>query len=309
MPSFGKDFRKSTETDDNIYKGDLYMTKICGQQFDEERALYHSLDTEISDCIFAGPADGESVLKESRNIRVSHCDFSLRYPLWHAEGFTLENSHLDELTRAAIWYSHHGKIKDCKLFGIKAVRECSDIVIENTEILSEEFGWKSSEITLKDAAVTSEYLFLDSKNIKLDRVQMSGKYSFQYIDGLEIENSVLDTKDAFWHSKNVTVRNCVVKGEYLGWFSDVLTLINCKIIGTQPLCYCKNLTLINCETEKCDLSFEYSDVRAEICGHIDSVKNPKSGKITADSVGEIITENPVMECKGEVIIRRKEEIV
>jgi hypothetical protein len=44
-------------------------------------------------------------------------------------------------------------------------------------------------------------------------------------------------------------------------------------------------------------------VQAEIIGHIDSVKNPRSGIITADSVGEIITEDPVMECTGKVVIR------
>jgi hypothetical protein len=101
----------------------------------------------------------------------------------------------------------------------------------------------------------------------------------------------------------VTIKNSVVKGEYLGWFSQGLTLINCKIAGTQPLCYCKDLKLINCEMEDADLAFEYSEVEADVRGYIESVKNPKSGKITADSVGEIVKEDPIMECTGRVIIR------
>ena len=107
----------------------------------------------------------------------------------------------------------------------------------------------------------------------------------------------------FWHSKNVTVTNCLVKGEYLGWFSEGLTLIDCKIIGTQPLCYCKDLKLIRCTMEETDLSFEYSEVQADIKGHVVSIKNPKSGKIIVDSVGETIWEDSVMECHGEVVIR------
>ena len=55
--------------------------------------------------------------------------------------------------------------------------------------------------------------------------------------------------------------------------------------------------------EGTDLSFEYSDVEADIKGHVDSVKNPKSGTITLDSVGEIITEDAVYECTGKVIVR------
>ena len=132
---------------------------------------------------------------------------------------------------------------------------------------------------------------------------MKGKYSFQYIEDSVFENCDFDTKDAFWHAKNVIVRNSTVKGEYLAWFSEGLTLINCKIIGTQPLCYCKDLTLIDCTMEQTDLAFEYSDVQATVNGHIDSVKNPRSGSITADSVGDIIMEDAVMECTGKVILR------
>ena len=276
---------------------------IENEQFDKERALYNLTNAKVMDCIFAGPADGESVLKEARNVELENCTFSLRYPLWHVEQFHLHDSKMDELTRAAIWYSTDGKITESDLTGIKALRECKNIHLSNCNVVSQEFGWKCDAITVTDSKVESEYLFLDSKNVTLDGVQMKGKYSFQYMENLEIRNSHLDTKDAFWHSRNVTVVDSVVKGEYLGWFSENLTLINCKIIGTQPLCYCKGLTLRNCTMEDCDLSFEYSDVLASIIGHVDSIKNPRSGLITVDSVGDVIMEGAVMECTGKVHIR------
>lgn len=281
--------------------------KIVKQQYDEERALYHLQHADLEDCTFAGPADGESSLKEAGDIGLKGCHFSLRYPLWHVDGFRMEQSHMDELTRAAIWYAKNGEITDSHLEGIKAVRECAGIHLKDCHIVSQEFGWKSQDIVLEDTEIISEYLFMDSRDVKLNRVKMQGKYSFQYMENLEINDSELDTKDAFWHSKNVTVRNSIVKGEYLGWFSEGLTLIDCKIIGTQPLCYCENLKLIRCTMEDTDLSFEYSEVEAEIDGHVDSIKNPKSGKIIVDSVGEIIKEDAVMECVGEVIIRDKDE--
>lgn len=277
--------------------------RIENKQFDEERALYFSQECDIYNCIFAGPADGESVLKESRDITLKGCSFSLRYPLWHVKGFTMQQSKMDDKTRAAIWYADNGVITDSVLDGIKAVRECHNIRLEKCRITSPEFGWKSSDILLRDTSIESEYIFMDSKNVKLDKVTMKGKYSFQYMENLEIIDSVLDTKDAFWHSRNVTVKNSVVKGEYLAWFSDGLTLIDCEIIGTQPLCYCNNLKLVNCSMKETDLAFEYSDVDAEVKGEILSVKNPKSGRIVADSIGEIIRDNPVMECTGEVILR------
>lgn len=277
---------------------------IQGKQFDEERALYYLQHADVVNCVFAGPADGESVLKEARDVAMKDCRFSLRYPLWHVRSFRLENVSMDEKTRAAIWYAHDGVIENSSLCGIKAVRECSNIRISGSTIDSQEFGWKCGGVTLTDSTIHAEYVFLDSRDVTLERVKMSGKYSFQYMENLTIRDSYLDTKDAFWHSKNVTVVNCTVKGEYLAWFSENLTLVNCHISGTQPLCYCRGLRLINCTMEGCDLSFEYSDVEATITGHVDSVKNPRSGSITLDSVGEILmTDDTVMDCAGEVIVR------
>ena len=276
---------------------------IENEQFDKERALYNLTNATVRDCVFAGPADGESVLKEARDVVLDNCSFSLRYPLWHVSGFKMHDSRMDEKTRAAIWYAENGKITDSDLGGIKAVRECKNIAIHDCTVDSQEFGWKCSGITLEDSSIRSEYLFFDSRDVKLNRVEMKGKYSFQYMENLIITNSNLDTKDAFWHSKNVTVIDSVVKGEYLGWFSDGLTLVNCKIIGTQPLCYCKNLKLENCTMADTDLAFEYSDVHATIEGRVDSIKNPRSGEIVVDSVGEIITGDAVMECTGRVVVR------
>ena len=108
-------------------------------------------------------------------------------------------------------------------------------------------------------------------------------------DVVVIRNADLDTKDAFWESENVTVVDSRINGEFLGWYSKKLRLVNCRIGGTQPLCYCEDLYLENCVFEEdCDLAFEYSEVQAGIIGPVTSVKNPRSGRIIADSYGEII---------------------
>ena len=114
-----------------------------------------------------------------------------------------------------------------------------------------------------------------------------------------LDGCTLHTKDAFWHAKNVTVTDSVLEGEYLGWYSEGLTLIRCKIRGTQPLCYCKNLRLIDCEMERCDLSFEKSEVDATLSSPVDSIKNPKSGEIRVPAVGEVIFDEKW--AKGKVL--------
>ena len=285
----------------------MIMREIFNETYDEERALYNLKDALVKDCHFAGPADGESVLKEARNIDVQNCIFSLRYPMWHDVNYKLSNSNLDELTRAPLWYTKEGIIDNVIISSVKALRESENIEVRNSKIDSREFGWKCQGIQVLDSKINSEYIFLDSKDIKILNLDFTGKYSFQYTENVVIENSNLDTKDAFWHSKNALVKNSVIKGEYLGWFSDGLALINCKIIGTQPLCYCRNLKLVDCEMVDADLSFEYSDVVATIKGSVDSIKNPRSGKITVEGVSKIIKEGSIMEdnCVIELLDKRK----
>ncbi len=276
--------------------------RITNETFGQERALYAIEDTEVFGCSFEGEEDGESALKECKKIRVHNCLFDLRYPLWHSEDFSLCDCTMTENCRAPMWYCHLGTIRHCRINGVKALRECEDTLIEGAIINSPEFGWKCRKTNIRNSSITSEYFLFENKEGEISKLNFKGKYSFQYIEGMTISDSILDTKDAFWHAKNVTVTDCTVKGEYLGWYSENLTLINCHISGTQPLCYCKGLRLISCTMEGCDLAFEYSEVTADICGEIASVKNPKSGLIRADGIGEIINEGAVMntDCRIEV---------
>lgn len=263
-------------------------TTIANQRLDEERALYGLSHVSLDHVTFAGPADGESALKQCSDLDIRDTLFELRYPLWHVDGLTMHTSTLTDSCRAALWYTRNAYIDNSKLLGIKALRECENVTIDNSLVVSSEFGWKSRNITLENTSIESEYAFMDSRNVHLTNCTFSGKYSFQYVENLVIEGGVFDTKDAFWHAHNVTVRNAVLKGEYLGWYSDGLTLENCIIEGTQPLVNCRNLRLVDCEMRGCDLAFEGSDVQATVRGHVDSIRDPKSGHITVESVGEIV---------------------
>ena len=277
--------------------------KVSNAIYDQERALYNLVDSTVESCTFEGPADGESALKECHNIQVVDTKFALRYPLWHGKDYYLGNCTFTETCRAPLWYDQNGNIVNCKVMGVKTLRECINTRLSKCELLSEEFGWKCTKLQLEDCRIDSKYFLFLSKDIKMNNCTMTGKYSFQYVENAEIFDCVLDTKDAFWHAKNVVVRNCVVKGEYLGWFSENVTFINCKIEGTQPLCYCKKLKLIDCTMDNCDLSFEYSDVDATIIGFVQSIKNPKSGKIVADQIGEIISSDSVVKTTCKITTR------
>ena len=276
------------------------MTYIKDKQFDEERALYGSKDITVDNCKFDGPADGESAFKESSNVEVRDSFFNLRYPFWHDNVLKIDGCEMTENCRAALWYTNDAGISNSKLHGIKALRECSDVKIQNCDIISPEFGWSVKNIDMKDTDVVSEYFMMRSDRLNFDNVTLKGKYSFQYITDSVFDNCNFDTKDAFWHANNVVIKNSVIKGEYLAWYCENVTFENCTLIGTQPLCYCKNLQLINCKMIDTDLAFEKSEVEATITSSVISIKNPMKGKIVVQDVSEIIMDDE--NAKGVVVI-------
>lgn len=276
------------------------MQIIQDKRFDRERALYGSDGVALKHCSFDGPADGESALKECKNATVEDCFFNLRYPFWHDDHLRITGSEMTELCRAALWYSENVEIRDTKLHGIKALRECSQVKMKDCDVVSAEFGWSVHQMEMEDSTVESEYFMMRSDHLMFHNVSLKGKYSFQYIHDSVFENCNFDTKDAFWHARNVVVRNSVVRGEYLAWYSEDVTFENCRIIGTQPLCYCKGLTLKDCEMTGTDLCFEKSEVEAVIRTRVESIKNPRSGHIYVPCVGEIIRDDE--ESEGKVIV-------
>ena len=278
----------------------MSKTIIENQTFDEERSLYGTVGAEVAGCRFEGPADGESPLKESRDISVKNSYFDLRYPFWHDENLSIDKCEMTGNCRAALWYTNNAVISDSKLHGIKALRECGNIRIENCDVISPEFGWFNRDVDMKHTAVEGEYFMMRSERLEFEDVSLKGKYSFQYITDSVFENCNFDTKDAFWHAKNVTVRNSKVKGEYLAWYCENVTFENCIISGTQPFCYCKGLKLINCEMHDADLSFEKSDVEADITTPLISIKNPKSGIIYVPKIPELIMTDPEAKCEIKV---------
>lgn len=277
------------------------MNIVQNKTFDEERALYGSKDILIKDCLFDGPADGESAFKECSDVQVEHCFFNLRYPFWHDHGLEIVDSEMTELCRAALWHSDHIEISNSRLHGIKALRECREVKMKDCDIVSPEFGWSVRGIKMENCTAKSEYFMMRSDNLHFQNVDMQGKYSFQYIENAVFENCRFDTKDAFWHAKNIVVRNSIVKGEYLAWYSENVTFENCRIIGTQPLCYCRGLRLVNCEMTDTDLAFERSEVEADITTPVISIKNPLSGHITVPAVGEVIRD--IAEAKGKISVK------
>ena len=264
------------------------MKEVKGQQLSGERSLFMARELYIEDTVFI---DGESPLKESKNIELNKSTFNWKYPLWYSENIKAENCKLTETARAGIWYTHNISMKNCNIEAPKTFRRSSGIALENiTMPNASETLWVCKNITVKNLTAKGDYLAMNCENMKVDNLDLLGNYAFDGAKNIDIRNSKLLTKDAFWNAENVTVYNSHISGEYLGWNAKNLTFIDCTLESLQGLCYIENLVLKNCKLINTTLAFEYSTVEAEIVGGVDSVLNPSGGSIKADFIGELIIE-------------------
>ena len=269
------------------------MEFIKNKEYEGERPLFATHDLQLENVTIH---TGESALKECSNIIAVNCRFEGKYPFWHNNGFIVKNCFFTEGARAALWYSQNLQMIDTVVEAPKMFREMDGIKLENVQIPNAlETLWHCRNVIMKNVQIDhADYLFMHGENIRIENYSQNGNYSFQYCKNVEIHHAVINSKDAFWNTENVTVYDSEINGEYLGWHSRNLRLVNCKISGTQPLCYTHNLVMENCTmADDCDLAFEYASVQATINSPIRSVKNPRSGSITADSYGKIIIDGNI----------------
>lgn len=269
------------------------METIKNTEFGGERPLFAARNIRLENVTIHA---GESALKECSNVMAVDCRFEGKYPFWHVDGFVIEKCLFTEGARAALWYSSHLRMTDTLVEAPKMFREMDDVRLEGVKIPdAQETFWHCRDVVLRNVEVEhADYLFMHSADIDIRDYRQKGNYSFQYCKNVVIRNAVIDSKDAFWNTENVTVYDSELNGEYLGWHSRNLRLVNCRISGTQPLCYARNLVMENCTlAPDCDLAFEESELHATICGAVTSIKNPTTGEIVADSVGEIILDENI----------------
>ena len=276
------------------------MKELYDGIFTGERALFQGADLRIYDSIFD---DGESPLKHSKNVELNGCSFKWKYPLWYSENITVRDCSVFEMGRAGIWYKNNIDMTDTLYEAPKGFRRCDGVTLDNVQFTNAaETLWSCKNVTANNITAKGDYFAMNSENMEFANLNLAGNYSFDGCKNVVIRNSKLLSKDAFWNSENITVYDSFISGEYLGWNSRNLTLINCTIESLQGMCYIENLVMKNCKLINTTLAFEYSTVDAEITSRIDSVKNPTSGIIRAESIGELIMEKDKVDANKTRII-------
>lgn len=263
-----------------------------------ERALFHSDNLKVVDTIFD---DGESPLKESSNIELVGSMFKWKYPLWYCNNISAKDCKWFEMARAGVWYTNDIEVEDAMIEAPKNFRRCNKLSLKNVNFFhAAETLWSCDNVVMDNVSAKGDYFAMNSNNMNINNFKLDGNYSFDGCKNVEIHNSVLLSKDAFWNTENVTVYDSFISGEYLGWNAKNLTLINCTIESLQGMCYIDNLVMKNCKLINTTLAFEYSNLDVEV-DNVDSVINPSSGTIKADSIGELIMQKSEIDPSKTII--------
>ena len=276
------------------------MNEFRQKSFSGERALFGSKGLKIYDCTFE---NGESPLKECRDIELYGALFKWKYPLWYCKNVKSEHSIWFENARAGVWYTDNIEITDSLIQAPKNFRRCKGIKLDNVTMTdAKETLWSCENVTINNSSAKGDYFAMNSRDMEISGFTLDGNYAFDGAENITIKDSRLLTKDAFWNSSNVTVKNSFISGEYLGWNSKNLTLIDCTVESLQGMCYIDNLVMKNCRLLNTTLAFEYSSVDVDITSSVDSVFNPGSGTIRAEKIGELIVEKDKSDPEKTLII-------
>jgi len=278
---------------------------ISNQHFEGERPLFEVHHVRLEQVTIG---EGESAVKECSDIEAEDCRFWGKYPFWHVSGLKIKRCQFDAGARSAIWYSDYMDMRDTQIDAPKFFREMHDLYLENVVMNdADETFWRCRNIKAKNLTLhEGTYPFMFCENINIDGLKSDSKYVFQYCKNVELHNAHIVTKDSFWECENVTIYDSLIDGEYLAWHSKNVRLVNCHLAGEQLLCYADQLVLENCTFDAaCDRVFEYSNVEADIRGHIENIKNPTSGHIYADSIGSVTIDENIRQPANCVIKEKR----
>ena len=204
------------------------MEKSVRQVYTGERALFHARDMHLVEPTFA---DGESPLKESKNIVLENGIFRWKYPLWYSEDIKATGCNLFNTARAGIWYTRNitftdGVIEapktfrrsDCEgltLTGDYSFDGAENVTVGNSKILSKDSFWNSKNVTVRDSFVSGEYLGWNAENLTLINCTIESLQGFCYIKNLRLVNCrLINTTLAFEY--------CTVDADISGKVDSVL---------------------------------------------------------------------------------------
>ena len=152
-----------------------------------ERALFQARELVIDRCIFE---NGESPLKEGRNLRLNQVSFKWKYPLWYCRNITVSDSAFFEMGRAGIWYTDDITMTDCLYEAPKGFRKVRRGRIANVRFPNaQETLWNCEDMELENVTARGDYFAMNLSRARISGLDLVGNYGF---DGASDQGCLLE---------------------------------------------------------------------------------------------------------------------
>ena len=106
-------------------------TVLSRRLFTGERALFGSKKLSITDSVFE---NGESPLKESKDISLDTCLFRWKYPLWYCKHIDVKNCTWFDMARAGVWHTDDITVCDSSIEAPKNFRRCDGLTLKKRDL-------------------------------------------------------------------------------------------------------------------------------------------------------------------------------
>ena len=131
------------------------MQEIKEKFFEGEHALYGLSNAILENVTFG---NGESPLKETKDLVIKNNIFKYKYPLWYSYNIKVTDSTFETMSRSGIWYINNISIKNSNLQAPKLFRRCKHISLYHVFFSdAEETMWTCQDITIKNTEINGDY--------------------------------------------------------------------------------------------------------------------------------------------------------
>ncbi len=255
--------------------------------------------------------DEERALYGQKDLLVKECKFDGpadgESAMKECSDLKVENCYFN--LRYPFWHVENAIISDSEMTSNcrAALWYDNNITLDNCVMNGIKALRECSKIVLKDCAIDSPEFLWRCADIKVEHSQMKSEYPFFECKDIEIEDLDMTGKYSFQYTQNMKIKNSILNTKDAFWHSKDVTVEDSMIIGEYLGWYSENLKLVKCKIIGTQPLCYCKNLVLEDCEMIDTDLAFERSEVNAKVLGNIISVKNPI--KGSIVANSIDEII